>query len=394
RACRACPYPRDARETARRCAPLRSGRGHAVPERLHAVEERGRTRRMALAVLAGEGGLELLQQLALLGGQVDRGLDHDPAVQVTRRAAAHRTHALATQAEGLAGLGLGGDADFRFATEGRHVDHIAQRRLRDADRHFAVQVVAIAVEDRMLAHAHFHIEVARRGARGAGLAFATQADAVAAVHAGGNLDRQDLLVLDPARAMTLAAWAADHLAASATFRAALLHGENAALEPHLAVPVAGAAGLDLAVFRTAAVAVAALGQGRDLDALLDAGHGLFQVQLHHIADVRTAPRAAATTAGATETGAEDVAEDVPHARGRPAASTHAVLERSVAVGVVRAALAGVGQDLVGLLAFLERGLGCRIAGVAVRVVLHRTAAIGLLQLIVASVAGHAQDFVI
>src|SRR5690606_4349742 len=275
-----------------------------------------------------------------------------------------------------------------------HVDHIAQRRLRDADRHFAVQVVAITVEDRMLAHAHFHVEVARRGARGAGLAFATQADAVAAVHAGGNLDRQDLLVLDPARAMTLAAWAADHLAASATFRAALLHGENAALEPHLAVPVAGAAGLDLAVFRTAAVAVAALGQGRDLDALLDAGHGLFQVQLHHIADVRAAPRAAATTAGATENGAEDVAEDVTHVRGRPAAAaTHAVLERGVAVGVVRAALAGVGQDLVGLLAFLERGLGGRIAGVAVRVVLHRTAAIGLLQLIVAGVAGHAQDFV-
>src|SRR5690606_13491939 len=100
RACLACPYPMDARETAGPCAPLRSGRGHAVPERLYAVEERGRTRRMALAVLAGEGGLELLQQLALLGGQVDRGLDHDPAVQVARRAAAHRTHALATQAEG------------------------------------------------------------------------------------------------------------------------------------------------------------------------------------------------------------------------------------------------------------------------------------------------------
>src|SRR5690606_18543810 len=133
---------------------------------------------------------------------------------------------------------------------------------------------------------------------------------------------------------------------------------------------------------------------RNLDPLLDASHGLFQVQLHHIADVRAAPRAATTTAGATEDGAEDVAEDVPHVRGRPAAATHAVLERGVAVGVVRAALAGVGQDLVGLLAFLERGLGCRIAGVAVRVVLHRAAAIGLLQLIVAGVAGHAQDFVI
>src|SRR5690606_11617911 len=257
-----------------------------------------------------------------------------------------------------------------------------------------VQVVAVAVEDRMLAHAHFHVEVAGRRARRAGLALAIEADAIAAVDAGGNLDREDLLVLDAAGAVALAAGVAHHLATTGAFRTGLLHGEDATLETHLAVAMAGGAGLDLAVLRAAALAVRALGQGRDLDPLLDAGDGLLQVQLHHVADVGTTA-GTAPASGTAEDGAEDVAEDVVHVRRRPApAATHAVLERSMAVGVIGAALARVGQDLVRLLALLERGFGGGIAGVAVRVVLHRAAAIGLFQLFVAGGAGHAQHFVV
>src|SRR5690606_32629438 len=239
-----------------------------------------------------EGGLELLQQFALLGGEVDRGLHHHAAVEVARGAAAHRTHALAAQAEGLAGLGLGRDPDLDLAAQGGHRDHVAQRGLGDADRHLAVQVVAVAGEDRMLAHAHFDVEVARRGAGRAGLALAGQADAVAAVHAGGDLDREDPLVLHAPGAMALAARVAHHLAPPTAIGAGLLHGEDAGLETDLAVAVAGAAGLDLAVLRAAALAGLALGQGRDLDALLDAGDRLLQVQLHDVADVRAAPCAA------------------------------------------------------------------------------------------------------
>src|SRR5690606_23051135 len=111
------------------------------------------------------------------------------------------------------------------------------------------------------------------------------------------------------------------------------------------------------------------------------------------ADVRAAPRAAGTAA--TEDGAEDVAEDVVHVRrGATAATAHAVLERGMAMGVVGTALAGIGQDLVGLLALLERGFGRGVARIAVRVVLHRAAAISLLQLLVAGGAWHAEDFVV
>src|SRR5690606_26839914 len=79
---------------------------------------------------------------------------------------------------------------------------------------------------------------------------------------------------------------------------------------------------------------------------------------------------------------------------RAATAAHGVLDRGMAMGVVGAAPAGIGQDLVGLLARLERGLRGGIARIAVRVVLHRAAAIGLLQLFVAGGAGHAEDFVV
>src|SRR5690606_8973139 len=84
----------------------------------------------------------------------------------------------------------------------------------------------------------------------------------------------------------------------------------------------------------------------------------------------------------------------PAEAGTGIATAHAVLERGVAVLVVHAALAAVREDLVGLLALLERSLGLGVAGVAVRVVLHRAAAIGLLEFILGGAACNAEDFVI
>ena len=52
------------------------------------------------------------------------------------------------------------------------VDLAAQRSGGDADRHLAVQVVAIALEDVVLLEADLDVQVARRPAVGAGLAVA------------------------------------------------------------------------------------------------------------------------------------------------------------------------------------------------------------------------------
>src|SRR5690606_6798739 len=284
--------------------------------------------------------------LALLRGQVDRRLDHGLAVQVAGAAATHGLDALLAQAEHLAGLGLGGDADLGLAVERGHAHGIAERCLRDPDRHFAVQVLAVAHEDLGRAHAHPDVQIAGRRARRTSLALAGQADAVAAVDAGRDLHRQDLLLLHPARAAANRARSGEGLAAAMALRARLLHREDAALEPHLAAPVAGVAGVELAILGAGAPAWFALGQGRDLDPALDAGHGLLEVQLHDIADVGAAARS--PRSAAAENVAEDVAEDVSHVgiTGPRAAAAHAVLERGVPMLVVHAALAAVRQHLV------------------------------------------------
>src|SRR5690606_33832257 len=147
------------------------------------------------------------------------------------------------------------------------------------------------------------------------------------------------------------------------------------LHAHLAAPLAGGAGLDLAVLGPAALARLAGRQRRHFDALLDAGDGVLQVAFHHVADGGAAARRAA---GTTATGdvADDGADDVAHgaetgARAGTRAAAHAVLERGVAVRVVSAALRRVGQDLVRFLALLERRFRGMFARIAVRMMLHR-----------------------
>src|SRR3546814_1784148 len=95
---------------------------------------------MPARAVADGGGFELVQQLALLRSQVDRCLDHRLAVQVAGAAAAHGLDALVAQAEHLAGLGFGGDADLGLTVERWHAHGVAERGLRNADRDFAVQV--------------------------------------------------------------------------------------------------------------------------------------------------------------------------------------------------------------------------------------------------------------
>ena len=179
-------------------------------------------------------------------------------------------------------------------------------------------------------------------------------------------------------------------------RAALLHGEDAALDADLAAPMAGCADFHLAVFRAAAVAGFALDQRGDLDAPLDAGDGFFQIQFQHVADVGTTSRSARTGGATAKNIAEDIAKDISHVRTtRPAtAAAHAVLERRMAVRVVGTALVAVRQHFIGFLAFLERCLCSSVARIAVRVVLHGTTPISLLQLLVAGATGHAQNFVV
>ncbi len=129
----------------------------------------------------------------------------------------------------------------------------------------------------------------------------------------------------------------------------------------------------------AAVAGRAVHDGRELDLGRGAEHGLLEVERQFVAQVGAAKGARPAAAAAAEDVAEHVAEDVAEGvRGVEAGSTAARgVEARVTELVVGRALLRVGQDLVGFLGLLEALLGLLVVGIAVRMVLHGQAPVGL-----------------
>ncbi|MNN30569.1 hypothetical protein D3C81_1442220 [compost metagenome] len=199
--------------------------------------------------------------------------------------------------------------------------------------------------------------------------------------------------------MAGAARIGNHLAAAVAARAGLLHREEALLHAHLADAAAGGAG-DRRSARLGAAAAAGLAadQGRHADGHGGAAHRLFEIQLEGVAQVAAALRTATlTAAAAAEEVAEHVAEDVGEvgATGAEAGTaTHARVDPGMPVLVVGRALAGVGEHLVGLVGLLELLLGRLVVGIAVRVILHGQATVGLLQLRLAGAALDPEHLVI
>jgi len=100
-------------------------------------------------------------------------------------------------------------------------------------------------------------------------------------------------------------------------------------------------------------------------------------------------------ATAAASAAEDFAKNIERIV-RAAVTAHATAlgEGLVAEAVVRGALVGAAEHLVGLAQLLELVLRRFIAGILVRMVLHRQLAVGLLDLLRGGAAFDAQDVVI
>src|SRR6185369_12952523 len=146
-------------------SPLRSGcEGNdtsACEELPHLVHEALGPGAVPVGILL-HGLVQLAQELALPVGEAHRRLDHDLAHEIARVARAHALDALGAQAENLPRLRLHGDLDLGAAVERGNLDLTAQCRLREADRHLAVEVVALALEDAVGFQVDHHVEVAGR----------------------------------------------------------------------------------------------------------------------------------------------------------------------------------------------------------------------------------------
>ena len=288
-----------------------------------------------------EGGLQFAKEFALLFGEFDGGLHTHVAIQIAFGAGVQALDAFAAQAELFAALRAFRHGDEGFAFERGHFGFAADGRRGEADGHDAVQVVAVALEDVVLFHAHFDVEVAGRAAVDAGFAVAAGAQAHAVVDAGGDFDFQRFVCFDFALAVAAGAGVVDLFAAAPAVRAGLLHAEKALAHLHDALAVAVRTGFGAgARARAAAAAGAAFVPAGDADGFVFAGGGFFEGDFNGVAQVGApvdlppaAPRAA--HAGC----AEDVAKDAAKGFGEVAAkafgaAAHVRVHACVAVLVV------------------------------------------------------------
>src|ERR1041385_5666346 len=157
---------------------------------LDAIEDAAlivRLTRRRLEFFLRQGLVELLEHLALLFRQLLRRHDLHGDEQVATAAAGDDVgHAAAAKAEGRAALRALGNLERLLTLERWDGDVAAERHRRIVHRNLAEQIVAIAVEERVLLHVDDDVEVAGRTAAGTRLAFAAQAQALAAGDAGGN----------------------------------------------------------------------------------------------------------------------------------------------------------------------------------------------------------------
>jgi hypothetical protein len=136
---------------------------------------------------------------------------------------------------------------------------------------------------------------------------------------------------------------------------------------------------------------------------LRAFSGFFQSDLQVVAQIGAtidlaAAATLATTPEATSPATEDFFEDVAEvkATGTAAESTmpHGRIHAGMTVLIVGGTLVGIREYFVGFLGFLELGFGCFVIRIAVRVVFHGQATVGLFQLFVGGTFGYTQNFVV
>ena len=177
---------------------------------------------------------------------------------------------------------------------------------------------------------------------------------------GRNLHRERFGFADAPLSLALGARVGDDRALAA----ALPAGRRDRKESLLGADLAGAAAIG-ALARAAgaaasarAVACLALRQALELDDFLGPARRFLELDFEIVAQVVAAPGARARAAAA---GAEEIAEDVGENFLEPLAEiesaetarTPAVPERRVAEAIVLRAPLGIGEDLVGLVEFLE-----------------------------------------
>src|SRR5439155_25509710 len=340
--------------------------------------------------------LELLERAPLLVGQVarDEHVDEHPVV-ATPEALQHG-HSLPMQHDDRSGLRPRVERELGLAVERRQLDGRAERGLRHRQVDSREDVVALPDEARFGPNAHLDVDVAGAAA-GTRMAAARQADPLAVVDPGRDLDGERALLDDAARAPAVAARLLDPPAGAAALGAALGADELPEEAARDLLQPSGAAARrarrDLAAgFGARATAARALDRHVVGDLARHAAGGLHELDLDLCGNVGTA--AAAATRASEEIVAEERGEQVGEAAEVDAAGREAAAPQAgVAVAVVELAGLGLRKHLVGLDDLPEALLRVRRVG-DVWMELARERAEGLLDLGLARVPRDPEKLVV
>src|SRR5215471_9112911 len=344
---------------------------------------------------------QFLEEAALFLRQFLRDGDARNHVQVAMSAAGDVRHALAAQLEPRTGRSARRHLDHVLAIHERYAHVAAEREGRKRNRHLAVKVVPLAVEERVLLHVDDDVEVAGRAASRTVLSLAVETKALPGRDSRRDLRGEFALAAHAPGATARLTGTRDDLARAAARRTGTRDGEEPLLKTKLAGSSTMAAGFRAAARRCArSLARLARFLARDLNRGFGAGVGLFERDLEVVAKVGAALRTAAPPASAEHIAeAEQIseaAEDVFEAGERAGIESARpdAADPGVAVAIVGGTLVRVAQHRVRFGRLLETLLGLGIARVLVRVVLDGELPIRALQLRLGGIAADTEDFVI
>ena len=340
---------------------------------------------------------ELLQKLALAGIQLRRNLDEDADIEIAAHlhqlrcieARLERRHALPPQSKYPTGLGSLWNLELDLAVQRRHFDFGAERSLDKGNRDFEMQIGSVALEERMVAHDHHHIEIARLTARDARFALAAHAQARSSFDARRHLDLDILLSLDATGAAATRAGVRDDFSRTAAGLTGAVYPKEALLKDELPRPLTATAFGRLRALRCARTraGLASL-HLRDLETRLASVQDVVEIDLKVVPEVgatlTTATPASPSPAGAPKDIAEKIAEEVAEIAKitkilAGMASTAGPTETGMAKLVVARAPVGVGKHGIGLGDLLEAFFRLWIIRIAIGMTLHGELAVRLLE---------------
>ena len=207
--------------------------------------------------------------------------------------------------------------------------------------------------------------------------------------------------------MALVAGMRNVLAGSVAARTGLLNLEEAGAGADITAAVTGRAGFYLrALFCTGSAAGCALAPGGNLNLCLIAFCGLFKRDIEVINQIFTAEHLLILSGAAGVSSAENLGENIAHiaelrciktsepAESAGTGAAGAAVECRTAVAVICRTLLLVLQHFIGFAYLFEFFFGMLVPFVAVRVILHRHAAITFLDLFLSSSTGDSQYLVI